>query len=134
MKNENKRINVTYLPEVYEQIKLIADKNGISMSEVVRDWSELGLNGELNVKNIDLLTDIIREQIEVVIRPLMDRLLALSAKTGISAGTSAYLSAEAISSFIPLELQKDFQEVYQLARRKAVVDMRKKIESYDDND
>jgi len=62
----NDRINVKFDPETYKQIKLIADKNNISMSEVVRNFTIQGLNGTLTQQNLDILIPVIREQLKSI--------------------------------------------------------------------
>lgn len=120
-KEDRGRINVTFDIESYNQIKLIADKNHISMSEVVREWSMQGLNGTLTQKNLDVLVPIIREQLRSILDPAVNRLASLSAKTCVQAGAAAYLSAEALHSFVPPERSQEFLEAYESARKKGVI-------------
>lgn len=119
-KDDRGRINVTFDIDTYNQIKAIADKNKLSMSEVVRDWALQGLNGTLTQKNLDVLVPIIRDQLKSIIDPAVNRLATLSVKTCIQAGASAYLSAEALHSFVPEERSEDFLISYENARKKAV--------------
>ncbi len=119
--NSNKeRINVTFNADTYNKIKLLAHKQNISMSEVCRRWIEDGLNGTLNVDNIDFLIPIIKEQFKSILDPSINRLAALSAKTCVQAGTAAYLTAETINKFVPLEERMNVLESYEAARKKAV--------------
>ena len=126
MKNnkDRERINVTFTSDTYNQIKLVADKSGKSMSELVRDWSMEGLNGTLTENNLDVLAPIIREQLRNIIIPQVDRLATLTAKTCVQAGASAYLSAEAILKFVPEEEKEEVVKSYEAARKKAVLYMR----------
>lgn len=114
------RINVTFDPITYQQIKLIAEKNDRSMSDVIREYTRKSLNGDLTKDNIDYVAGIIREQLNIILRPSVERLAALSAKTCIQAGTSAYLNAEALARLVPAELQMDLEEAYEAAKIKAV--------------
>lgn len=119
--NSNReRINVTFTTDTYNQIKLIAHKQNISMSEVCRRWIVDGLNGTLNADNMDFLIPIIREQLKSIIEPSVNRLAALSAKTCVQAGTAAYLTAETISKFVPPAERMDILDSYESARKKAV--------------
>lgn len=116
----NTRINVKFEPEQFAQIVAIANKRNVPYSEVVREWSLQGLNGTLNTDNISFITYILREQLADVMRPQLDRLATLNAKTCIQSGTAAYLSAEAILKFVPLAQRIEVEESYALARKKAV--------------
>lgn len=126
MREDRKRINVTYDIETYEKIKTIAHKEGRDMSDVVREWSIQGLNGNLTEENIEILAPIIRQQLECVLEPLIERIISLNAKTCIQAGTAAYLSADAILKFVPPAQRNSFQDSYDAARRKAVQYMKEK--------
>ena len=126
MRKSNPRINITFDDETYEQIKLIADSRNCSMSEVCRLFVQDGLNGDLTKSNIDYVSSIIREQIRIVLQPGIERLAALSAKACMQAGTAAYLSAEALANFVPLEQQRSFEDAYNAARRKAALDIKQR--------
>lgn len=128
----NPRINVTFDDEAFRQIKLIAHKEGKSMSEVVREWTYDRLDGELGKNNVDFICRLIREQLKDVLQPHIDRLAAISAKGGVQSATAAYLTAETIARFVPTELQEDVQEVYIQARKKAVKYMQQKSSSLED--
>ncbi len=124
---KNPRINVTFDPETYKQIKLIAGKNNCSMSDIVRNYTIEALNGDLTKNNINFISAIIREQLKIVLQPSIERLAALSAKTCVQAGTAAYLNAEAIAKFVPLSLQMEVTESYEQARKKAVAYTKSKL-------
>lgn len=117
---DRERITITLDKATYTQIKNIADKNHTSISEAVRRYLDAGLNGSLSESNIDYISNIIREQLRIVMQPSIERLAALSAKTCIQASTAAYLTAETIARFVPVELQEDVQQVYEDARKKGV--------------
>ena len=78
------------------------------------------LNGQVSRDNVDLISRILRQELQAVLGRYFERLIALQAKTCVQAGTAAYLSAEALSSFVPNQLQRDFVEAYEAARKKAV--------------
>lgn len=125
--NGRHRINVTFDDETFEKIQLISMKMDISMSELIRLWSMKGLSGELSRENLDVITKIIREQLESILQPGIERLAALGAKTCTMAATSAYLNAETISSFVPEHKQRDIEEVYNKARVKGVMYTKQKL-------
>lgn len=115
------RISVTFDDDTYKQLKNIAGRSNISVAETVRRYTQETLNGQVNKDNLDLITRILREQIKVILERYFERIIALQAKTCVQAGTAAYLSAEALSSFVPDHLQKDFLDAYEAARKKAVL-------------
>ncbi len=121
----HKRINVVFTQEEYEAIKQLAERTNKSMSQVVGDFTRQGLNGTLTTDNMEFIVPIIRQQLKDILLPMIDRVSTISAKACIQAGAAAYLSAEALSRFVPEEERADFVDAYELARKKAVNYLRK---------
>ena len=128
---DRERVTVTLDRVTPNQLKNIADKNHISISEVMRRYVEAGLNGNLAEENINYISTIIREQLRIVMQPSIERLAALSAKTCIQASAAAYLTAETIARFVPVELQEDVASVYEDARKKGVKYTKSRISDED---
>lgn len=128
-KQQTKRINVTFEVSDYEQIRNLAHKEGRTMSEIVREAAIDNLTVRINAENIDMITHIIREQLRDILKPDIERLAALSAKTCVQSSTAAYLTAETISKFVPLQEQEGFRECYEKARKKGVEYTRRKLGS-----
>ncbi len=128
---DRERVTVTLDRVTHNQLKNIADKNHISISEVMRRYVEAGLNGNLAEENINYISTIIREQLRIVMQPSIERLAALSAKTCIQASAAAYLTAETIARFVPVELQEDVASVYEDARKKGVKYTKSRISDED---
>lgn len=125
---QTKRINVTFEVSDYEQIRNLAHKEGRTMSEIVREAAIDNLTVRINAENIDMITQIIREQLRSVLKPDIERLAALSAKTCVQSSTAAYLTAETISKFVPLSEQENFRDCYEKARKKGVEYTRRKLD------
>lgn len=119
-RQKTKRIYVSFSDEDYEQIRNLAHKRNQSMSEVVRDFTIEGLNGTVGASNIDMITGIIRTQLRDVLKPSIERLASLSAKTCVQASTAAYLTAETVARFVPDNRQLDVKDAYEAARKKGV--------------
>jgi len=54
-------------PELFEQIKTIAEKKGVTHSDVIRDLIVRGLDERIYSQNAQLLAQIVREQMEQVL-------------------------------------------------------------------
>lgn len=113
-------VPILFTNEEYENLKRYAAMSNKSMSTVVREFTAKGLTGELTESNIDFLTPIIRNQLKSIMDIQFERLASMTAKTCIQAGAAAYLSAEALNSFVPVQNQKNFLDAYDAARKKAV--------------
>lgn len=123
-----KSITAIFTDEEYEQIKILAAKKNVSMSNVIRDFVCDGLNGQLTESNLDFIVPIIRDQIKSVLEPQMERLISLTAKSCIQSGTATYLAADTIYKFVPPEQREEVETVYEEARKKALVYMRSKAD------
>lgn len=134
-RKENRHaVQVLFTTEEYENLKRYAALRNTSMSSCVREFSTQGLRGELTQENIDFLTPIIRSQLKSVVDIQADRIAALVVKTCIQAGAAAYLSAEALNSFVPEPYRKSFLEAYEAARKKALKYMKMSDDSKQDNE
>ena len=126
-----KRFMVSVDDKTYETIQNIVDATGDSQSEVVRKLIEKGLAKEWADSNTDLLSQIIRQQLEVVMKPHVERLAALSSKGGHMAATATFLNVQALMDLVPTDRKKDVRTMYDSARKKAVEYMKTKAEDWD---
>lgn len=121
-------VSVTLTEGEYDELKRIAAKEDRSMSEVGRMFIAQGLNGTLTKDNLDDIAPVIREQVDSVLSPKLERLISLAAKTCIQSGAAAYLSADAIFKFVPAVQREEVNVSYEEARKKAIVYMKGKPE------
>lgn len=127
-KNNPYRINPTFSEKEFLQIKKIAEKNKESMSEVVRNLAAIGLNVTVSQENIDWITSVMKEQIKEVLKPSVERLAAMEAKTCIAAASSMYLNAEALNRLVEPELRMEVSEAYEKSRKKAYLYLKNQLE------
>ena len=104
--------------DTYEKIENMANSRGESVSSVVRELIERGLTFELGDNQINDIAVIIREQLEAVLQPQIERLAKLSAKGGVMSAAAAYLSAQALMDFVPDEKRRDAKEAFEKAKAK----------------
>lgn len=115
----------------YKKIKSISEKSGDSVSDVLRKLIEDGLTLQIGNENKDILASIVRQQLEVTLKPSIERLAALSSKSGHMAATAAFLNVQALMDLVPKENRKDVKAMYSSARKKAVEYMRIKTEDWE---
>lgn len=115
-----KVLSVLLTDEEYEQVKILSSKMNTSMASIGRDFIIKGLSGEVTQNNMEFIVPIIREQVRNVIEPMMERQIALTAKTCVQAGTATYLCADAILKFVPKEQREEVRDSYEKARKQAV--------------
>lgn len=126
-----KKISVKIPQDTYDIIENMSKENGNNISETIRDLLIKSLNLEWFKDNEDLMAALIREQMEIVIKPHIERLAALSSKTGHMSATAAFLNVQALQDLVPVEKRKDVVNLYMKARKKAVEYMKNKPEDWD---
>lgn len=125
---KRRTLTVILTEEEYNQVRVIASKANTSMSELVRSYLNQGICGEVTESNIDFLAPIIREQLQSVLEPKMERMISLQAKTCIQASTATYLAADAILKFVPPGQRTEVKESYDAAKKQAIIFMKSKTD------
>ena len=128
---QNKRITVTFNTETYEQMEKIAYNSGESLSEVTRHLVKKGLSERVVQENTDLIADVVREQMEIVVKPHIERLAKLSSKSGHMSATATFLTVQTLMDLVPDENRKNVKDLYNKARKKSVEYMRTRTEDWD---
>jgi predicted DNA-binding protein len=126
-----KRYSLCVDEKTYNAIKTISDTTGNSIAEVSRDLIEKGLATEWVDENVDLISSIVRKQMEAVLKPHVERLAKLSSKSGHMSATAAFLNVQAFQDLVPVERKKDVVSLYSSARKKAAEYMKIKAEDWD---
>lgn len=106
--------------KTYDLIHLMAAKKGCSYSEILRELVENALQINALNANMDLISEIVRNEILTALKPSVERLAGLEAKTCMASATAMYLSAEALEKFVAPADRVQMQEAYNKARKKAV--------------
>lgn len=125
-----KRFSVSVDEETYKVIQKRAAASGESMADVTRKLIKEGLTSKVTEENTDLIAKIIRQQLEIVIKPHIERLAALSSKSGHMSATAAFLNVQALMDLVPKENRRNVLEMYENARKKAVVYMKTKADEW----
>ena len=115
---------------VHDQIVTIANNKGVNFSDVVRDLVNKGLTEKVYEENTDLIAWVVRQQLEIVMKPHIERLAALSSKSGHMSATAAFLNVQALMDLVPKEQKKDVRVMYESARKKAAGYMKTKAEDW----
>jgi len=123
--------------DLIEKINIVAAQRGDNnFSEAARYLLERGLSLHMMDANVDDLTAAIRQSLDVVLKPHVDRLAAISAKGVIAGSTAQYLMMQYLHDLyteIAPELAErtDLRKLINEARLKAVQDLRKRLDETD---
>jgi len=121
---------IKFHKHVHDQIQIISENNGDSFSETVRKLVNRGLTEKVYEENTDLIAWVVRQQLEIVMKPHIERLAALSSKSGHMSATAAFLNVQALMDLVPKEQRKDVRVFYENARKKAAGYMKIKAEDW----
>ena len=123
-----KRISITFTDEQAEVIEKISKREGRSFADTVRSLCDEAIKLQVSNDNIDLVVEIIEERLRSILKPQVERLASLSAKSVIMSATSTFLNAQALSDFVPKERRKDFVESYEKAKLKGIAYVKKRVD------
>jgi hypothetical protein len=127
-----KRFSLCLDDKTAEQVEMLMSKTGKSLADTTRDLIKKGLASEWVNENTDLIAYIVRQQLEAVLSPKVERLAALSSKTGHAAAAAMFLNVQAFMDLLPPEKRKIPREMYEKARKKAAEYMRTPLDEWNE--
>ncbi len=116
----------------YRKIENIVKTTGRSRAEVTRELIQKGLAAEWVDENVDMITKIISQRVDAVMKTHVERICKLSSKSGHMAATAAFLNVQALMDLVPKENRRDVRPMYDNARKKAVAYMRTRTEDWEE--
>lgn len=131
MSVELRKTSVKLYQRQYDAIERMAKNEGTSISDVMRELIDRALTEKVTEENTDLIAHIVKKQLEVVLKPHVERLAALSSKGGHMAARATFLNVQALMDLVPPENRKDVRAMYESASKKAVAYMHMPVEEYE---
>mgnify|MGYP006280021011 CR=1 FL=1 len=128
-----KQLHLRVNDDMYEKINNIANKRGESISSVMRELLEKGLANEWVDENTDLITHLVKQQVDATMKPHVERLATLTSKVGHMSATATFLNVQAFKDLVPTERKKDVKDLYEKARKKAVTYMKIPVRHWEDD-
>ena len=126
-----RKTSVKLYQRQYEAIERMAKNEGTSISDVIRELIDRALTERVAEENTDLIAHVVRKQVEVVMKPHIERLAALSSKGGHMAARATFLNVQALMDLVPPENRKDVRSMYESASKKAVAYMNMRVEEFE---
>ena len=123
MKSESpKTIQITVkLPQdSYEAVQKYASKEHRTVSDIVRSFVDKGLNIKTYEEEIDLISGILRNEIEIAIKAQTNRLAGLINRLTIISAAGYYANIAIISDLIDTDRYSSFEKIESIARKKAL--------------
>lgn len=121
------QITVKLPKKQYESLKKYAASKHLSMADIVRAFITKGMSIEAYSEEIDFITTIIRQEINIAIGGLSNRLAGLASKDLIMSAASYYSTIAIITDLIDTNRYTTFREIEKKARQLAVEYMKMKL-------
>lgn len=119
-----RKISFLLPQDVWQSVEELALRRHISTSELIRQFIGKGLSVEATKADMDEIRSHIRAELEGYLQPQIERLVKIIVKTGISASAGYYLTAKALSDFVPTHLQTEYETALMESKKLGIAHMR----------
>lgn len=116
--SDYKQLRFRVHPDTHAMVTANAERRGESIAEYCRNIIEKEVIVDAAEDGIDHTTKIIREVLESVLQPHIERLAKINAKTNLQAGTALYILLDTLE-IANVDIQKALEE----GRKRAVADL-----------
>ena len=113
-----------------EKLIEISKNRDEPLSFIIRKYINIGLATEFVDESTDIIASIVREQLDIVLKPYVERLAKIGSKSGHMSATAAFLNVQALMDLVPTERRKNVKEMYESARKKAVAYMANRTDDF----
>ena len=113
--------SVVFSTETLEQIEKLAIKKNVFASDIIREFVDKGLAVNGYEENLDTITAIIHQEIEISIKALANRLAGMINRITIISAAGYYANIATVSDLIDKDRYSSFEKIEKLARKRALV-------------
>ena len=103
-----------------EQIETLARKRHQTVSDIIRAFTEKGLNADGYADKVDPIREVIRQEVDEAVKKQTNRIAALLNKNTILSASSYYATAAIITALIDQDRYTSFQKIERLARKRGL--------------
>jgi hypothetical protein len=103
--------SVDLSPKTYEALQKVAAVQHRPVSEIIRKYIEQGLNVDKTASDIDFIRKQIREELDIMIKPQVNRLAKLQMRVGMMTVSFCYFTSKIVHMFMPLEDRVSYEEL-----------------------
>jgi hypothetical protein len=93
------------------ELETIAAKRHISVSELIRDYIDKGMNIDKTASDIDFIRKQIREELDIMLKPQINRLAKLLMRIGMMTISFCYFNSKLVHYFTPLDERVSYEEL-----------------------
>lgn len=133
MQNKEKTIQITVKVKkiTYESLKMLAAHQHVAVSDVVRRFIDKGITVDAYKEDLDIITQVVRQEIKAQMTPQVDRLVKILIKIGkISAGLY-YTTIKTLMRMVGSTKVETFKELATESRKLGIKYMKYKDHEID---
>jgi len=116
---KNIKRSVDLSPQTYEALQKISAVQNKPVSEIIRKYIEQGLNVDKTTQDINFIRKQIREELDVMIKPQVNRLAKMLMRIGMMTISFCYFTSRIIFHFVPFRDKESYEELMANAKRNA---------------
>jgi predicted transcriptional regulator len=103
--------SVDLSPEMHEALQKIAAVQHKPVSEIIRKYIDQGLNVDKTASDIDFIRKQIREEMEIMLKPQVNRLAKLLMRIGMMTVSFCYFNSKLVHMITPLKERTGYEEL-----------------------
>ena len=107
----NLRMSFAVSEKMKEGLDTIAAKRHITTSELIRDYIDKGMNVDKAAADIDFIRKQIREELNIMLKPQINRLAKLLMRIGMMTVSFCYFNSKLVHLFAPLDDRTSYEEL-----------------------
>ena len=105
------RMSFAVSEKMKSELEVIAAKRHITSSELIREYIDKGMNVDKTASDIDFIRKQIREELEIMIKPQINRLAKLLMRIGMMTVSFCYFTSKIVHLFVPLSERTSYEEL-----------------------
>ena len=107
----NIRMSFAISEKMKAELDVIAAKRHITVSELIRDYIDKGMNVDKTASDIDFIRKQIREELDMMLKPQINRLAKLLMRIGMMTVSFCYFTSKIVHLFVPLSERTSYEEL-----------------------
>lgn len=116
-KKETKRISIRVDIDTYKKLCKLSQEEKNSISNIARNYIEVGVGIRSTTEDIDRISEIIKHQVEMVCEQPLERLIKIVIKNIRSSESSKYILCSLLKEFS----QNNTDEIIEKAEQQAII-------------
>ena len=107
----NLRMSFAISEKMKEEIDAIAAKRHITTSELIRDYIDKGMNIDKTISDIDFIRKQIREGLDIMLKPQINRLAKLLMRIDMMTVSFCYFNSKLVRLFVSIDDRTSYEEL-----------------------